>query len=262
MDHARYCFWSVADGAYAGMFEACVRSARRVGVFKDFHLWSDRLVGEAICHPAGPFDKRLWLFKLAFLRQQVSRLDYDYFVWLDADTWFVRNPGDVLRALQGAPVHASLESDACRPGTRRPDWWGCPLDRYASLMRALGVRSQAVFNVNAGFWIVHRDAIETFCRLCGDFWTFAKGQGYVFTEEAPIAYATHLLCGNPYEHTLRATADLWASDWTGQCAGRLPDGNPWRFQDYFAGEEFEVNPAIVHAMRSKEALAANGARVA
>ena len=96
MNPSRYCFWSVADGPYANMLQASVRSARRVGVFKDFHLWSDRLVPEAICHLTGPFDKRLWLFKLAFLRQQVSRLNYDYFVWLDADTWFVRHHGDVL----------------------------------------------------------------------------------------------------------------------------------------------------------------------
>jgi hypothetical protein len=52
------------------------------------------------------------------------------------------------------------------------------------------------------------------------------------------------------------------TDWTHQCAGRLPDGNPWRFQDHFAGKEYEVNPAIVHAMRSKDALAAHGAPAA
>ena len=65
-----------------------------------------------------------------------------------------------------------------------------------------------------------------------------------------------MLCGNPYVHTLRATADLWASDWTGRFADVLPDGSPWMFVDYFTGKETEVNPAIVHAMRSKPALIA------
>jgi len=121
-------------------------------------------------------------------------------------------------------------------------------------MRAMGVWSRAIFNVNAGFWIVRREAIGTLCRLALEFWAVARRQGYEFTEEAPLAYATHLLCGNPHEHTLRATADLWASDWTGCFAGRLPDGQPWWFVDYFSGERFLVNPAIIHAMRSKEAL--------
>jgi len=72
----------------------------------------------------------------------------------------------------------------------------------------------------------------------------------------------HMLCGNPYLHTLRSTAELWGSDWTGCFTGVLPDGKPWTFVDYFTGEQFEVNPAIVHAMRSKEALigAASGCR--
>jgi hypothetical protein len=75
----------------------------------------------------------------------------EWFVWLDADTWFVRHPGHPLRVLARAPVHASLESDACRPENQRPDWWGCPLAKYAALMRSMEVRNKAIFNVNAGF---------------------------------------------------------------------------------------------------------------
>jgi hypothetical protein len=87
-----------------------------------------------------------------------------------------------------------------------------------------------------------------------DFWHFCKRAGYTFTEEAPLAYATHMLCGDPYRHTLRKTHDLWASDWTGVYSGRLPDGQPWQFVDYFNEETYAVNPAIVHAMRSKDVL--------
>lgn len=250
----RYCYWSVVDGCYTDMMQAVVDSARRVGVFKDFHVWCDRPIDGACSHPVKKLDKKLYLFKLRFLREQVKRLNYDYFVWLDADTWFVRNPGDPLRVLQGAPVHASLESDAALPDNYRLDWWDCPLGNYVKLMQFLGVHSKAVFNVNAGFWIVHHDVIDTFCALAFDFWEFSKELGYEFTEEPPLAYATHMLCGNPYLHTLRHTSDLWASDWRGCYEGRLPDGKEWPFEDYFTGEQFMVNPAIVHAMRSKDEL--------
>ncbi|MBM3883021.1 MAG: hypothetical protein FJ387_25435 [Verrucomicrobia bacterium] len=255
-----YCYWSVADGDYAEMLKTCVRSARRALVFRDFHLWTDRNIEGATCHPAGEFDKGCYLFKLEFLRQHVSKLKYDYFVWLDADTYFVRPPGDLLRVLHGAPLHASLESDACARHNVRTSWWDCPLETYARFMRAGGVRSAAVFNVNAGFWIVQRDVIDTFCTLCFDFWEFCRKHGVTFTEEAPLAYATHMLCGNPYLHTLRTTWDLWASDWTGFFRDQLPDGDPWWFEDYFTGEKFPVNPAIVHAMRSKQALVAAAQR--
>jgi hypothetical protein len=250
----RYCYWSVVDGDYARMMQSVVDSARAVGVFKDFHVWTDQPIDGAICHRIEKLDKNFYLFKLRFLQDQVRRLNYDYFVWLDADTWFVRNPGDLMRVMQGAPVHSSLESDACFPENIRPDWWGCSLKNYSLLMRFKGVRSASIFNVNAGFWIVHHDAVNTFCELALDFWEFCMAAGFEFTEEPPLAYATHMLCGNPYLHTLRHTADLWASDWTGCYAGSLPDGQGWEFVDYFSEQTFKVNPAIVHAMRSKEAL--------
>ena len=126
---------------------------------------------------------------------------------------------------------------------------------YAKVMRHKGVKSDAIFNVNAGFWIVHHDVIDTFCDLALDFWHFCHKLGLDdFTEEPPLAYATHMLCGNPYLHTLRATHELWASDWLGFFIDILPDGRPWIFEDYFNADRFLVNPAIVHAMRSKEAL--------
>lgn len=259
--NGRYCYWSVTDGIYTRMIAATVQSARRVGVFAPFHIWSDRPVPGADHHPVKPFDKNWYLFKLRFLVEEVKRLNYDYFIWLDADTYFVRKPRDVLRVLQGAPVHASLESDACAAGNCRPDWWGCPLGQYAALMRAKGVKSHSIYNVNAGFWIVHRDVIDTFCNLALDFWEFCRSRGFTFTEEPPLAYAVHMLCGNPHAHVIQRSSELWASDWTGCFADRMPDGKPWWFVDYFSEAKFPVNPAIVHAMRSKDALVADAANV-
>ncbi len=249
-----YCYWSVGDGDYARMFAATIQSAREVGVFKDFHFWTDRPIAGAICHETGRFEKWGCLFKLIFLRDAVSKLNYDYFVWLDTDTWFVRNPGDLLRVLQQAPIHIALECGLCFPANHRTDWWGCPNTTFVHLMYEKGVRSRAIFNVNGGMFIVHRDAVGTVFNLCYEFWEFAKTKGFVFNDEPLLAYAMHMLCGNPYAHTLRNTLDLWASDWTGCFADRLPDGNPWCFVDYFTDEKLQVNPAIVHAMRSKTAL--------
>jgi hypothetical protein len=250
----RYCYWSVVDGDYAWMMEAVIRSARAAGVHHDFHVWSDRTIEGAINHSAGKFDKWGCLFKLVFLRDAVRQLDYEYFIWLDTDMWFVRHPGDPLRALQGAPIHIALECDLTNPKSVRADWWNCPRDKFVSLMREHGVRSRSIFNVNGGLFIVHREAIETVFKLAFDFWQSAKGQGFKFNDEPLLCYAMHMLCGDPYAHTTRATIDLWASDWMGVFRDRLPDGRPWWFTDYFTGERIPANPAIVHAMRSKKAL--------
>jgi hypothetical protein len=55
--------------------------------------------------------------------------------------------------------------------------------------------------------------------------------------------------------------DIWASEWTGALKDRLPDGNQWEFNEYMTGKKFMVNPSIVHAMRSKNALVQNGKQI-
>lgn len=94
-------------------------------------------------------------------------------------------------------------------------------------MRAKGVCSKAIFNCNGGFFIVHHDVIETFYDLAFDFYTFCNEKGVRFVDEPLLSYAMHLLCGNPYVHTIRANLDVWGSDWTGCYRDGLPDGRPW-----------------------------------
>jgi hypothetical protein len=254
----RYCYWTVVDGDYAEMAKSTIQSARRVGVGKDFHVWADRTIPGATTYPAGQFDKWGCLFKLTFLRDAVQKLNYDYFVWFDTDTYFVRNPGDILRVMNGSPLHITLECDVLSPQNKRPDWWSCPNDVFAQLMREMGVRSREIYNVNGGLFIIHRDAIETVFGLAMDFYNYCNERSYRFVDEPLFAYAMHMLCADLPTHTLRTTVDLWASDWTGEFKDRLPTGESWWFTDYFTGERIPVNPAIVHAMRSKTALIADG----
>jgi hypothetical protein len=254
----RYCYWTVVDGDYAEMAKATIESARRVGVGKDFHVWADRSIPGATTHAAGGFDKWGCLFKLTFLRDAVRHLNYDYFVWFDTDTYFVRNPGDILRVMRDSPLHIAMECDVLSPLNRRPDWWSCPNEAFALLMREMGVKSRQIFNVNGGLFIIHRDAIDTVFGLAMEFYNYCNERSYRFVDEPLFAYAMHMLCADVQAHTLRETTELWASDWTGEFKDRLPDHSPWWFTDYFTEERFKVSPAIVHAMRSKTALIHHG----
>jgi len=254
----RFCFWSIATGLYAEMAQSLVDSARRVGVVNDFHIWTDRAIEGANCHRLKSAKGRRRFIRLELLDAKVRHLKYDYFVWLDADTYFVRNPGDVLRVLRGAPVHATLESNTALPKPLLPDWGPASLRNFTVLMQFRGVRSKAIFTVNGGFLIVHHDVIDTFCGLTWDFWEFSRKVGYRFEVEPPLAYAMQMLCGNPYVHTLRQTADIWAPDSVGRFEGQLPRDVRWQFVDCFSGETFNINPAIIHATRSKRALVASG----
>lgn len=251
-----FCYWSVADGKHADMIQATVTSARNVGVTEDFHIWSDKNINGATTHIIDKsFDKSHYLFKLKFLKEFVSKLNYDYFIFLDADTYFVRKPENILNCLKNSPVHASLESDCTSLENKRKDWWGCDLKEYCNLMKEFGVKNKKIYNVNAGFFIVHKDIINTFYTLAMDFWNKCQSRGYKeFTEEPPLAYAIHMLTDNADLHSIKNSFNIWASDWTGCYNNKLPDGKDWLFEDYMSGIKIKVNPAIVHAMRSKDAL--------
>ena len=134
-----FCYWTIGDGEYGRLADRLVQSARAVGVTDDFHVWSDRDIGNCVVHKVGSFLKAHYLFKLRFLKDEVCKLDYDYFVFLDADNFFVRKPDDVLSVMQLSPIHVSLESCCFYSGNKRPDWWGCPLGKYDELMRSAAV---------------------------------------------------------------------------------------------------------------------------
>lgn len=250
------CFWSVGDGDFAVMLQGLVRSFRRVGMNDDFIAFSDRNIEGAKTVLVQAFDKKCHLFKFEFLKR-LAEHEYRTFVFLDADSLFVRQPPPLLTLMQDAPVHAFFECDCTYPALRS-SWWGCPLKTYVQMMRDCGVMTERVYNVNAGFFMVERNAIELVCGLAEDFWSYSLSKGYLFTEEPPLAYAAHMLCENPETHLLNKHFDVWASDWTAQFANKLPEGKPWMFKDWMRGQEYTVNPAIIHVLKSKELLIKNG----
>src|SRR5213596_3367303 len=93
---SKYYYWSVCNGAYGAMMEHCVRTAPNAGVFKEFHVLTDRPLEGCECYDACQLEKTHGLFKLHHLKVGMSRLSFDYFIWLDADTVFARNPFDLL----------------------------------------------------------------------------------------------------------------------------------------------------------------------
>lgn len=259
----RLCYWSVCFGGYTDMMETLIESARNVGVTEPFIVFADRELKDSntttLQLPHNFQNNNHYMFKIDYLKD-VGRNFYEYFAFIDADSYFVRHPSDIIRYCQDGPVHFAMESNCNQSEGYRKDWWDCPLPEFCQLMWEKGVRSKMVFNLNAGFWIVKREAILHVHRLCYEFWHHAQTKNYTFTEEACLAYTGHMLMGNVYKHQLRLAPELWASDWCGHFEGRLPEDESWFFRDYMTDEHIPVRPAIVHAMRSKDVLAYESSR--
>lgn len=287
---ARYCYWSVATGRFAGLMERCVTSARRCGVFKEFHVLTDRSIESCLCYDAQSLDMSDGLFKLIYLKAGISKLLFDYLIWIDADSVFVRNPRKVLNCLRKSPIHVPLvtnlsqldgevmlpsnlkfeksktvseHSDSASPsyrvgpslsdstGAACQDQVAQPTIRdYRELMRTAGVYNP-VYLSGSAFWIVRRDAIDRICELAMHFRAFSKKHGYVAEVSACLGYAMQMLCANPDAHTLREFPDVWASDDQGRIQGTFPSNKGWSIEDPLTKDSFEVNPSIVHLRADK-----------
>jgi len=247
-----YCYWSVCDGEYGSMMEHCVRSARRAGVFTPFHVLCDRVLDGCECYDAFRIEKADGLFKLHYLKAGMSRLNYEYFVWLDADSLFLRKPVDILSALCRAPLHVPLEENLSALAVDRAGP-GMSLFRLRDLMRQEGV-ANCVYSSGSAFWVIHHDAIETVYDVSLRFWHQANKAGVRTDVGTALGYAMQMLCAAPEKHLLETHPDLWAGDGVGRFTDVLPDGKPWEWRPSPQAGAIPVQPALAHLPHSKGLL--------
>lgn len=247
-----YCYWSVATGDYGAMFENCVRSARASGVFKEFHVLTDRCLKGCECYDAMECDKGNGLFKLQYLKVGMSRLAFEYFIWIDADSIFVRNPENITAALGCSPIHVPLEGNLDK-ATEECQWKGLSCKLLRQLLLEGGVSNRAYFSRSA-FWIVHREAIDLVFELAFQFFNTANKNGHILQIDAALGYAMQMLCGDPERHGISENPELWAT-WDGaEIPQTTPQNSSWEYRSPIEGTIITVCPAIMHLPRLKSLL--------
>jgi len=255
------CFWSIGDGPYAALLQALVHSYRHVGMEDDFHVISDRQIKEAITHIVPPFSKHCYLFKYIFLTEIMQPLDYRYFVFLDSDNYFVRKLENVLDLVKDIPLHSFLEGGVTSPLNKRESWQFCTPSQFVNLMHNKGLKNEKVYNANGGFFIVEKNAIKKMCDLLFDFWLYGLSQGRVFSDEPCLSYATQMLSGVQEKSLYNNNLHIWAVDWKGVFENQIPYDRTWINYDFYTNEPHTARPAIVHAVKSKDALISFGKNI-
>jgi hypothetical protein len=252
--------WSVAWGDYSHMLQSLVNSIKNVGINHDIITFTDKPIKNCISQE---LDKNIELdFKQYWKFHYLSKmkdLDYDLFVFIDSDHYFVRKPYiDFSSVIGDDPWHSFLESPINAASTKRGDWWGVPNDAMVSLFYSFGVNQKIVYNSNGGFWMCKKNFIEHAKNVIFLFKEFQRGLGLDLPEEVGIAVLSHLFSKDYGQRFHSKFKQYWASEWTGALKDRLPDGSQWLFQEYMTHKQEYLNPDIVHAMRSKKALVENG----
>ena len=148
-----------------------------------------------------------------------------------------------------------MESDLTSPKLRHTEWWGMPIPALMKRFRDHGVIGDKIYNTNGGMWIVRKEAIAEFAHEAFNFHAACIANGFKGThDETPLAWLGNLWPEN-HELNVNSTDAIWACDWMGRFSNTLPTGEDWLGEDWMTGEQRTINPAIVHAMRSKEAMA-------
>lgn len=259
----RTLIWSVAWGDYRYMMQSLMNSVKSVGIGHDILTFSDEpLDGVMSCELDKSIDldfKQYWKFHYL---NKLSQIDYDLFVFIDSDHYFVRKPNRDFSEIVGSdPWHSFLESPINSQATKRDDWWGVQNAAMAQLYKEFGVTQGTVYSTNGGFWICKKEFLSHAASVGLLFRDFQKSKGLDLPEEVAIAVISHMFSKDYSNRFHSKYIDIWASEWTGTLQNRVPDGSPWEFQEYMTNARSVVNPAIVHAMRSKSALTDQGKQI-
>lgn len=256
----KICYWSISWGSYSYMLQSLVNSFKRVGQEEDFHVFSDKKLKLAINHELNPniILDNLQFFKFYYLKEEISKLNYDIFVFIDADHFFVRKPNINVNDILGSdPWHSFLESPINSITTKRNDWWQIKNHNLVKYFKQLGIENDEIRNTNGGFWICRKEFIEKAFELAFKCHNFLRSNNHIVPEEVSISYISHL-SKNIKNRYAEKYFDYWASDWTGAFANSLPKNINWEWTSYMTLEKHLVNPAIVHGMRSKDYLLNDG----
>ena len=250
----------MAWGDYRYMLQSLASTVQYVGIDYDFLTFSDEPIANVISCPLDPeisldFHQKwkfLYLYKL-------RELNFDNFIFIDSDHYFVRKPTIALPdLLAGDSWHTFLESPINSASTKRTDWWGVPNNMMVDLWRSFGVKQKILYNTNGGFFICKKNMIEQILATSMLFDEHQRTYALSLPEEVTDAVLTHLFSLDYKKHLHSISMDYWASEWTNALDGKLPQGEPWEFEEYMTRVRSTINPAIVHAMRSKETLIDKG----
>lgn len=256
-----YCYWTISWGDYDYISQAMINSAREVGIQEDFYAFTEKPIQNCYNKSLNkdiPLDK-LQFFKFEYLKREIKNLDYDYFVFIDADHYFVRKPEiSPLDVIKDSPWHSFLESPINTTETKRADWWQVSNRVMETFMHRGGVISKEIRNSNGGFWICKKEFIEQATTLAYEFHNRLKHYKITVPEEVSIAYLSHLMSPVLQDRFLENFTNYWASDWTDNFKDAVPTDREWEYTSYMTYNKIKVKPAIVHAMRSKKALIEEG----
>lgn len=203
----RYCYWSISTKGYSSEMQNCVDSARQNGVFKDFHILTNSPLESCKCFDLLEFQYQESLFPIFYLKLAMSRLNYDYFVWVDADTRFTSSPRNILDPLRYSPIHAPLSEPILATGEASHSVHKLDHSHYER-MKQHGLINRPLY-CHTACWMIHHDAITAAYELTQNYWFKHRYEPSPPKFCEAFGFALQILCGDPRNHLVSTWPHLW-----------------------------------------------------
>lgn len=222
----------------------CVASARARGCFKEFVVFAENEIEGCVCYQVLEEQEKGGWDVLHYLKLGMRQRKFEYYIWIDPYSYFVRNLQGILSRLNGSPVHVPLLVPICEVENMDAGCntsWGS----LAALMKNRGIIDVPYVTADS-FWIVKHEAVELLEEYAVGFRNDCRREEDLDISVAVgLGYAMQLLCGDPERHRLESTSDIWANYLLRQGNTELcAEERLWRHP--IGGRELKVNPAIWH----------------
>lgn len=262
---ANFCYFTGTNRTNEKqIIETMIASARRSGVPEDIHVFSPVDIDGAVNYRIEA--TRSWknhFTKIDLLKELHDIVpQYDYYVWLDTDTFFVRDPGTLKELIRDNKTWIAMESQLTDPNNKHHGWQYIERNHLVRWMQELGCGPEA-YGTNGGLWIVRSDAVDEFHHKGFELRAeIDRRAGRNIDDEVVLSILGQIMVPDPQNNQFETYKHIWVCDWNSQWSdakGKLPDGSDWHQWDWLTGADMGmVNPAIIHAMRSKQLMGGSG----
>lgn len=248
------CFFTVAKGeSYAHIantlaFTFKKHSKYTLEIFTDYPEY----ITFGNTHNIEEFEHDNYMFKFEYMRNISKKVDADYYVYIDADTYIVKNFDGLESIITKYPIHVFLENELT---DSRYQWHGKNLEIIGIVFNEISKRNITYYNVNGGFFGIQKNKIEEVTNRAYETRDLLKNKlTNNFTEEYILSYLAGEYISDVESHLLHNNFDYYSIDTGHLFSNKLPENSNWSYKEWFSDKKYDINPSIVHLPGNKNVL--------
>lgn len=192
-----FCYWSIATGKHVEYAKNLVNTARSVGVKEDFHVITDvHVIESATTHVVDVYSTHKYMSKIDFLKSIISKLNYDYYVFLDPYSYFIKKPVDIITSCFQHDESVFIPKQIIDTKKYANQTL---IQKYQHIFTNNGIEVSGIKPIDLNYWIIKKDFVGTLCHIATELFDFGKQEQTIDHSEYPLLAYVGELYQNPKE---------------------------------------------------------------